>query len=152
MLNKTVASALISIILLIFGQSACATEKLAVLRQVNSIAQELINIAQRRQTLPSNVAGKGGAKEIERLIRAQNDLDVLVRVAISTRANRFPGRAEDQVIDNVMDEAWTRSIGRIEQIGGSAAISSLELIEGRERLDGADSLDVRNAIARLKAR
>jgi hypothetical protein len=49
-----------------------------------------------------------------------------------------------------MDEAWTRCIGRIEQIGGNGAILTLETLEERERLDGADSLSVRNALERLR--
>jgi hypothetical protein len=90
--------------------------------------------------------------EIGRLVETLGDLDLLLRAALASRANGSPGRAEDQVVDDVMDEAWTRCVVRIERIGGKGAIEALQTIEQRARLDGADSLAVREALERLGPR
>ena len=136
-------------ILLLCYSSADAAEKVVVLKKANLIVGRLIEIAEHQSVIKEGAA-KAGSAEVRLLIQTQNDLDVILRVAIASRANRFPGRAEDQIVDDVMDEAWTRCIGRIEQIGGSAAITTLAMLETRERLDGADSVEGRNALERLR--
>lgn len=135
------------------GPAAAKTaEKVAVLQRVNSITGKLLIIASERQILSRRGMQRFSPVGIERLIQEQDSLEVLARLSATSRAYMHPGRAEDQLVDNVLDAAWHSCIRRIEQIGGQAAIETLQDMALEQHRDGAYSIVHRASLARLKAK
>jgi hypothetical protein len=64
----------------------------------------------------------------------------------------YPGNAEEQVVDNVFDEAVRDCIKQIESLGGLPAIDALESIERQTLLDGGFSLYFKESLQRLKTK
>jgi hypothetical protein len=127
-------------------------KKMAVLQRVNSITAKLLVIAAERQSLSQRGVQRSSHVDVDRLIQKQDSLEVLARLAATSRAYMHPGRAEDQLIDNVLDAAWHSCIRRIEQIGGQAAIETLQEMALEQHLDGAYSMVHRASLDRLKAK
>ncbi|WP_422014717.1 hypothetical protein [Roseateles sp.] len=150
MLNK--ALILFCLFIFLFSETGFASaEKVVTLKRLHDVNGELLKIAE-RQKLPDQRDHARDYSEIKQILASINEVELLERLAISSRNNRFPGRAEDSQVDDVMDEAWRLCISEIEQRGGQAAIESLERIQRREHLDGADSLLVRQGLKKLKSK
>ncbi len=132
--------------------SAKTEDKLSVLLRVNSVHAKLLDIAAERKSQRRRGVQQFSDRDIARLIRKQHSLEVLARLSASSRAYMHPGRAEDKLVDNVLDEAWRKCLQRIEQIGGKAAMATLQEMALEQRLDGAYSLMHRATLERLGAK
>jgi hypothetical protein len=126
--------------------------KMATINRVNSIATQLLKIANHRVAKGGESDRQTLYKKIEQLLRSERDPDVLARVALISNIYLYPGSAGDEAVDDVFDAAWEACIRRIEQIGGQSAINALELVKWNMRLDGAYSLIWKESMGRLAAR
>jgi hypothetical protein len=129
-----------------------AENKLLALKRVNAITEKLLVIANERQILSRKGIESFEDSQIINLVHAQRDIDVLYRLAAVSKSYATPGHAEDHVVDDVFYTTWSACVGRIEKIGGKAAIQALEDIQKDYFLDGDPALEISEALDRLKGR
>lgn len=152
MLNKTTAMIVLVGCLVNSNAFSMPDEKISVLKRVNSITEKLLIIAQERHELSQKGVNNFDDSSIELLIQKENNLDVLSHLAAVVWANSNPGRFEDHVVDDVMNNTWTMCIGRIEKIGGDAAIRILQSIPNEYPIDGGASETLNDALEHLKSK
>src|SRR5580704_16045638 len=141
--------------LLVIGSAQArsqAVAKMATINRVNSIATQLLEIANHRVAKGGESDRQTLSKKIEQLLSSERDTDVLARVALISNIYLRPGSAGDEAFDDVFDLAWEACIRRIEKIGGPSAVDALETIKWNMRLDGAYSRIWKESMWRLEAK
>lgn len=126
-------------------------DKLAQMKKVNLVMAELTNIANQRLLLHQKGVTTFSDAPIVQLAENQTSFDVLFQLAVMTHAQSYPGKAEDQVVDDVMDTMWALCLSRIEKLGGAQAIDTLESINRQVRLQGGDLVLYHETLSRLQA-
>ena len=138
----------------LFCGDVCAADadKLHELERVNFITGRLLAVAQQRQKLGKNGKESFDDSAIRNLVRTESSISILYRLAAVSRSYGHPGKAEDHVVDDVFFATWTLCVSRIEEIGGAAAIKALEDIPRDYQTDGDASLEIQEALDRLRSR
>lgn len=125
-------------------------EKFVILVHANEITAKILNVVKQDLLFNKKPELRVMRVKIESILSAEESIDVLFTLARISRSYSFPGRAEDQLIDDALDEMWRSCIRRIEQIGGENAIDSLELLKETPPIDGAYGLLLQRSINNLK--